>query len=105
MGRRDSNTPDDYDSFPAVEPIEILISKFRGMGLSTEDLCALSGAHTIGTVSPSTGRLFDNNYYVAIMRRGGLLASDNALMNNRETADCVRRYAHFLCCNLPNMKP
>ncbi|KAL8205944.1 hypothetical protein R6Q57_009495 [Mikania cordata] len=54
LGRRDGlvSRAADTASLPAFnDPINVLISKFTGKGLNTQDLVALSGAHTIGTAA------------------------------------------------------
>ncbi|XP_043725371.1 peroxidase P7-like [Telopea speciosissima] len=52
LGRRDSKTASQSAANNGIPPptssLSNLISKFQGVGLSTKDMVALSGAHTIG---------------------------------------------------------
>ncbi|XP_071696831.1 peroxidase N1-like [Rutidosis leptorrhynchoides] len=54
LGRRDGRVSQATDTanLPAFnDPINVLIKKFSDKGLNTQDLVALSGAHTIGTAA------------------------------------------------------
>lgn len=93
LGRRDSDGPDVYDTFPGFDDISVLKDKFADMGFDAEGLVALSGAHTLGHLSPRTPSSFDNEYFQVVTENGGLALSDNELMRDSETASLVRLYA------------
>ncbi|PKI46020.1 hypothetical protein CRG98_033660 [Punica granatum] len=123
LGRRDSTTGNPAQALTDLpgftDSLPILISHFDKKGLSTRDMVALSGAHTIGQAQcftfrgriysngtdidagfastrqrgcPSSGgnsnlapldlvtpNSFDNNYFKNLMRKKGLLVSDQVL--------------------------
>lgn len=74
---------------------------FADKGLTTQDLVALSGAHSIGRsrVTPPIGpmtrnaRQFGNHYFVELMNGGGAFFSDKSLLEDPETALWVGKYA------------
>ncbi|KAJ6831097.1 peroxidase 4-like [Iris pallida] len=138
LGRRDarraSQSAANNNIPPPTSSLSNLISRFAAQGLSTKDMVALSGAHTIGQARCTTFRAhiyndtdidgsfaktrqskcnkksgsgdnklapldlqtptaFDNSYYSNLLRRKGLLHSDQELFNNGSTDSLVRTYS------------
>ncbi|KAJ0007482.1 hypothetical protein Pint_30702 [Pistacia integerrima] len=140
LGRRDSKTT----SFAAANSsgflpvatynLSSLIQTFKAQGLSTKDLVALSGAHTIGQARcitfrsrmyndaiidssfaktrqqncPNTSgsgdnilapldrrtpKHFDNKYYKNLLKKKGLLHSDQVLFSGGSTDSLVKLYS------------
>lgn len=103
LGRKDSDTPGPEGRLPRRDmSIVELKACFASMGLSTRDLVALSGAHTLGRVDgvPFTDNpfTFTNSYYKTLMKRQAagkahLLATDQALLACPECQALVEQYA------------
>ncbi|KAJ4970110.1 hypothetical protein NE237_003209 [Protea cynaroides] len=139
LGRRDSTTASQAAANNSIPPptssLSNLISKFKAVGLSTEDMVTLSGAHTIGQARctnfrariynetnidssfakrkqgscprPSgsgdnnlapldlqTPTSFDNDYFNNLIKKKGLLHSDQQLFNGGSTDSIVRKYSN-----------
>ncbi|KAL4186282.1 hypothetical protein AMTRI_Chr09g33090 [Amborella trichopoda] len=115
LGRRDSATASKSDAERELPlftaPLDVLICLFGRKGLSAKDMVALSGAHTIGQAQRGrcplnggdsnlapldlvTPTSFDNNYFKILMRKKGLLESDQVLFNGGSTDDIVRSYSN-----------
>ncbi|KAJ6804758.1 peroxidase 4-like [Iris pallida] len=138
LGRRDARTASKSaanKNIPApTSSLSNLVSKFAAQGLSTKDMVALSGAHTIGQARCTSFRAhvynetninssfakerkskcprrsgagddnlapldlrtptrFDNGYYSNLVRKKGLLHSDQELFNDGPTDSLVRAYS------------
>ncbi|CAI0416660.1 unnamed protein product [Linum tenue] len=76
---------------------------FQRKGFSTQELVALSGAHTLGSKGFGDPVVFDNSYYKILLKKpwtspGGSssmigLPSDNALMEDNECLRWIELYA------------
>jgi peroxidase len=121
LGRRDgtkTNIKSATDLPSPFDPLDILLEKFKNMGLDDTDLVALQGAHTFGrtqcqftqqecTVGQDEGTLvnldaatpnvFDNKYYGNLLRGHAPLLSDQVMMSDPRaaatTAPIVRRFS------------
>ncbi|GFZ01711.1 peroxidase superfamily protein [Actinidia rufa] len=125
LGRRDSKTASFSDAnsgLPGPDSnLSDLISRFQDLGLSTQDMVALSGtAYTTRPISmlplPRQGKgpaqtprapgddnqapldlqtpnLFDNNYFKNLIVQKGLLHSDQVLHNGGSTDSLVETYS------------
>ncbi|MCL7044520.1 hypothetical protein MKW94_023062 [Papaver nudicaule] len=112
LGRRDSTTASRADAnndLPApFMDLPALKTNFQKAGLDETDLVALSGGHAIGNrklTCPSSGgdtRLapfdptavkFDTLYFKNLVKRRGLLHSDQALFNGVSTDALVKKYS------------
>nr|GMD22363.1 peroxidase family protein [Ipomoea batatas] len=77
LGRRDSKTASlSAANSPGVLPspssnLSALISSFKNQGLSTRDLVALSGSHTIGKSSENPA-LFNSHFAKAMIKMGNI---------------------------------
>ncbi|CAN8273244.1 unnamed protein product [Cochlearia groenlandica] len=104
LGRLDSMQPDPEDKLPP----ETLSAKglkecFKRKGFSTQELVALSGAHTIGSKGFGDPIVFDNAYYQILLKKPWTssskmtsmvgLASDHALVDDDECLRWVKLYA------------
>ncbi|KAJ6697839.1 THYLAKOID LUMENAL 29 KDA PROTEIN CHLOROPLASTIC-RELATED [Salix purpurea] len=98
LGRLDSLEPDAEGQLPQ-ESLDApgLKQSFERKGLSTQELVALSGAHTLGSKGFGSPFVFDNSYYKILLEKpwkssGGMssmvgLPSDHALVEDDE---CLR---------------
>ncbi|KAG6772805.1 hypothetical protein POTOM_024227 [Populus tomentosa] len=98
LGRLDSLEPDAEGKLPR-ESLDApgLKQNFKRKGLSTQELVALSGAHTLGSKGFGSPFVFDNSYYKILLEKpwkssGGMssmvgLPSDHALVEDDE---CLR---------------
>ncbi|URE42377.1 Peroxidase, partial [Musa troglodytarum] len=112
LGRRDATTASlDAANTEIPSPksdLDDLISAYSKKGLSTTDMVALSGAHTIGQSNcPSSGggddnlspldavtcTLFDNFYFRNLVKKKGLLHSDQQLFGGGSTDSLVTTYS------------
>ncbi|XP_051185989.1 peroxidase 2 [Lolium perenne] len=121
LGRRDgtkTNIKSAVDLPSPFDPLDVLLEKFKNMGLDDTDLVALQGAHTFGrtqcqftqqecTVGQDEGTLvnldaatpnvFDNKYYGNLLRGRAPLLSDQVMMSDPRaaatTAPIVRRFS------------
>ena len=80
------------------EDFSTLHERFKAKGLTKRDFTALSGAHTLGKAdgSPFTADpfSFSNSYFKRLLRdHAHLLASDKALLHDRECSRYVEEYA------------
>ncbi|KAJ9683977.1 hypothetical protein PVL29_016464 [Vitis rotundifolia] len=139
LGRRDARTASQAAANNSIPPptsnLNQLISRFQALGLSTRDLVALAGSHTIGqarctsfrariynetnidksfaktrqsncprasgsgdnNLAPldlQTPTAFENNYYKNLIKKKGLLHSDQQLFNGGSTDSIVRKYSN-----------
>ncbi|KAK9130677.1 hypothetical protein Sjap_011164 [Stephania japonica] len=104
LGRVDSLVPDPEGKLPEESLNASELKKcFRTKGFSTQELVALSGAHTIGSKGFGSPVVFDNSYYKILLEKpwmtsGGMssmigLPSDRALSEDGECLRWVRLYA------------
>ncbi|XP_076951531.1 putative L-ascorbate peroxidase 6 [Bidens hawaiensis] len=103
LGRLDSITPDPEGKLPE-ETLDAfgLRQSFQRKGFSTQELVALSGAHTLGSKGFGNPVTFDNAYYKVLLEKpwlssGGMtsmvgLPSDRALI---EDAECLRWISEY----------
>ncbi|KAL6326437.1 hypothetical protein AAG906_008299 [Vitis piasezkii] len=139
LGRRDARTASQAAANNSIPPptsnLNQLVSRFQALGLSTRDLVALAGSHTIGqarctsfrariynetnidnsfaktrqsncprasgsgdnNLAPldlQTPTAFENNYYKNLIKKKGLLHSDQQLFNGGSTDSIVRKYSN-----------
>ncbi|KAK2660431.1 hypothetical protein Ddye_006964 [Dipteronia dyeriana] len=104
LGRLDSMKPDPEGKLPE-ESLDAngLKRCFQRKGFSTQDLVALSGAHTLGSKGFGNPTVFDNSYFKILLDKpwqspGGMssmigLPSDHALVEDDECLRWVRKYA------------
>lgn len=105
LGRVDSLTPDPEGRMPE-ESLDAprLKESFQGKGFSTQELIALTGAHTIGSKGFGSPTVFDNSYYKILLEKpwmssGGMssmigLPSDRALVEDEECLRWITKYAN-----------
>ncbi|KAL9288872.1 putative L-ascorbate peroxidase 6 [Arabidopsis thaliana] len=104
LGRLDSAQPDPEGKLPP-ETLSAsgLKECFKRKGFSTQELVALSGAHTIGSKGFGDPTVFDNAYYKILLEKPWTstskmtsmvgLPSDHALVQDDECLRWVKRYA------------
>ncbi|XP_014498777.1 putative L-ascorbate peroxidase 6 isoform X1 [Vigna radiata var. radiata] len=104
LGRLDALVPDPEGRLPE-ESLNASGLKmcFQSKGLSTQELVALSGAHTIGSKGFGSPNSFDNSYYKVLLEKpwtssGGMssmigLPSDHALVEDDECLRWIKKYA------------
>ncbi|GAB2223385.1 hypothetical protein Droror1_Dr00017526 [Drosera rotundifolia] len=104
LGRLDSVIPDPEGKLPE-ETLDAYGLKhgFKRKGFSTQELVALSGAHTLGSKGFGNPTVFDNSYYKILLEKPWLssagmssmigLPSDRALVEDNECLRWITRYA------------
>ncbi|CAO2816953.1 unnamed protein product [Amaranthus hypochondriacus] len=105
LGRLDSQTPDPEGRLPE-ESLDAprLKQCFQIKGFSTQELVALSGAHTLGSKGFGSPFVFDNSYYKILLEKPWMssagmssmigLPSDRALVEDDECLRWIRNYAN-----------
>ncbi|CAL0327202.1 unnamed protein product [Lupinus luteus] len=102
LGRVDSLGADPEGKLPEESLGASDLKKcFRRMGFSTQELVALSGAHTLGSKGFGSPTSFDNSYYKVLLEKpwtskGGSmigLPSDHALVEDDECIRWIKKYA------------
>lgn len=104
LGRLDSMVPDPEGKLPEETLDAIgLKQSFNRKGFSTQELVALSGAHTLGSKGFGSPIIFDNSYYKVLLEKpwmssGGMtsmvgLPSDRALIEDDECLRWISKYA------------
>ncbi|XP_059063378.1 putative L-ascorbate peroxidase 6 isoform X4 [Cryptomeria japonica] len=107
LGRQDKESPDPEGELP-VESLNAagLIECFQKKGFSTQDLVALSGAHTLGNKGFGKPTSFDNSYFHTLLEKPWLkasngemgkmigLPSDHALVEDEECLRWITTYAN-----------
>ncbi|XP_059274745.1 putative L-ascorbate peroxidase 6 isoform X2 [Lycium ferocissimum] len=104
LGRIDSLLPDPEGQLPE-ESLDATSLKqcFERKGFSTQELVALSGAHTLGSKGFGNPIVFDNAYFKILMEKPWLssagmtsmvgLPSDRALVEDDECVRWISKYA------------
>lgn len=104
IGRLDSMKPDPEGKLPE-ESLDAsgLKQCFQRKGITTQELVALSGAHTLGSKGFGNPLVFDNSYYKILLEKpwtssAGMasmigLPSDRALVEDDECLRWIRDYA------------
>lgn len=104
VGRRDAEGPTPPGFIPEeTDGYDTLVERFQAMGLDTQDLVVLSGAHTLGRANgkPYTADLysFSNSYFRRLALEKDpvpelvMLPTDLALLENSTARDLVFEYA------------
>ncbi|CAA0822760.1 Putative L-ascorbate peroxidase 6 [Striga hermonthica] len=105
LGRIDATVPDPDGKLPE-ESLNAAAMKqcFLKKGFSTQELVALSGAHTLGSKGFGNPVVFDNSYYKILLEKpwsssGGMssmigLPSDRALVEDEECIRWISKYAN-----------
>ncbi|CAL9123353.1 unnamed protein product [Musa acuminata var. zebrina] len=104
LGRLDARTPDPQGKLPQETLDASGLKKcFLKKGFSTQELVALSGAHTIGNKGFGSPVVFDNAYFNILLEKtwtssGGMssmigLPSDRALAEDEECLRWIKIYA------------
>ncbi|XP_022131500.1 putative L-ascorbate peroxidase 6 isoform X2 [Momordica charantia] len=105
LGRLDSGKPDPEGKLPE-ESLDAfgLKQSFSRKGFATQELVALSGAHTIGSKGFGSPVVFDNSYFKILLEKpwsdtGGMssmigLPSDRALTDDDECLRWIKEYAN-----------
>ncbi|KAM5564487.1 putative L-ascorbate peroxidase 6 [Rosa sericea] len=97
LGRLDSKEPDPEGKLPE-ETLDVygLKQSFRAKGLSTQELVALSGAHTLGNKGFGSPTVFDNSYFKVLLEESvssGSMSSMTGLPSDRalpKDDECLR---------------
>ncbi|KAL6006282.1 putative L-ascorbate peroxidase 6 [Asimina triloba] len=104
LGRLDSTVPDPEGKLP-LESLDAsgLKKCFLKKGFCTQELVALSGAHTLGSKGFGNPTVFDNSYFKVLLEKpwtssGAMsnmigLPSDHALAEDDECLRWIRAYA------------
>nr|KYP43419.1 Putative L-ascorbate peroxidase 6 [Cajanus cajan] len=104
LGRIDTLVPDPEQRLPEESLGASDLKKcFQRKGFSTQELVALSGAHTLGSKGFGSPISFDNSYYKVLLEKpwtspGGMssmvgLPSDHALVEDNECLRWIKKYA------------
>ncbi|KAL7159063.1 hypothetical protein ABFS83_01G004200 [Erythranthe nasuta] len=104
LGRLDATVPDPVGKLPEETLVAAAMKQvFQKKGFSTQELVALSGAHTLGTKGFGSPTVFDNSYYKILLEKpwsasGGMsdmigLPSDRSLGEDDECIKWISKYA------------
>ncbi|XP_026460265.1 putative L-ascorbate peroxidase 6 isoform X1 [Papaver somniferum] len=101
LGRKDLTVPDPEGKLPEETlNASALKRSFLSKGFSTQELVALSGAHTIGGKGFGSPTVFDNSYYKILLEKPWAssanmigLPSDHVLVEDEECLRWINTYA------------
>ncbi|KZV36658.1 L-ascorbate peroxidase-like [Dorcoceras hygrometricum] len=104
LGRVDAMVPDPEGRLPEeTQGVASVKQSFKRKGFSTQELVALSGAHTLGNKGFGNPTVFDNSYYKVLLEKpwsssdgmSGMigLPSDRALVQDDECLRWISKYA------------
>eukprot|EP01018_Ginkgo_biloba_P010713 Gb_14386 [translate_table: standard] len=107
LGRLDTQSPDPDGELPAESLNAAGLKEcFQRKGFSTQELVALSGAHTLGNKGFGNPTIFDNSYYQILLEKPWIkagkgnemsmmigLPSDHALVEDEECLRWITTYA------------
>ncbi|RZC62039.1 hypothetical protein C5167_023793 [Papaver somniferum] len=101
LGRKDLTVPDPEGKLPEETlNASALKQSFLSKGFSTQELVALSGAHTIGGKGFGSPTVFDNSYYKILLEKPWAssasmigLPSDHVLVEDEECLRWINTYA------------
>ncbi|KAI3890252.1 hypothetical protein MKX03_021256 [Papaver bracteatum] len=101
LGRKDLTVPDPEGKLPEETlNASALKQAFLSKGFSTQELVALSGAHTIGGKGFGSPTVFDNSYYKILLEKPWAssasmigLPSDHVLVEDEECLRWINTYA------------
>ncbi|KAI3919757.1 hypothetical protein MKX01_000198 [Papaver californicum] len=101
LGRIDLKVPDPEGRLPEETlDVSALKQSFLSKGFSTQELVALSGAHTIGGKGFGSPTVFDNSYYKILLEKPWAssasmigLPSDQVLVEDAECLRWINTYA------------
>ncbi|XP_026460266.1 putative L-ascorbate peroxidase 6 isoform X2 [Papaver somniferum] len=93
LGRKDLTVPDPEGKLPEETlNASALKRSFLSKGFSTQELVALSGAHTIGGKGFGSPTVFDNSYYKILLEKPWA-SSDHVLVEDEECLRWINTYA------------
>ncbi|KAL2518024.1 putative L-ascorbate peroxidase 6 [Abeliophyllum distichum] len=105
LGRLDAKMPDPEGKLPEESLDAVALKQcFERKGFTTQELIALSGAHTLGSKGFGNPTVFDNSYYKILLEKPWLssdgmssmigLPSDRALVEDDDCTRWISKYAN-----------
>ncbi|XP_002960262.2 putative L-ascorbate peroxidase 6 [Selaginella moellendorffii] len=104
LGRLDSSVADIQGELPSEDLNAVALKKiFQSKGFSTQEMVALSGAHTLGSKGFGNPTVFDNSYYDVLLKMPWSdpdnkmasmigLPSDRVLVSDKECLPWIQVY-------------